>query len=237
MAAAAVVAAAVVAAAAAGTDRRRAAWPDTLPTMERLALVLLLCLPGCADRERSAFSSVPDRDDDDVGDDDDATAPGDDDDVGDDDDATDPDPCGAYTVSPEAPPVIDHGGSVGTLSYLFPAGCGTFGAMQELFGGWVDGAGNGLDVSATLADTPFGTLEDLVGRALPVDQVTPFVAELDLGTTRFLAPEDLGGVYLSTLVDGERWQACFYGHGGTWIEEDGDASVSVPDPLQFVCVQ
>ena len=200
-----------------------------------LLLPILILLAGCPDPERPSFPSVPDGDDDDVvGDDDDST--GDDDDsTGDDDDATDPDPCGEFLVSADAPPVWDHGGDVGEVTWLFPAGCGTAGEMQELFGGWVDGDGNGLDVSATLAGSLYGTMEEAVGRMMPVDAVEPFVAELDLGNRRFLPPTEMGGVYIAYFEDNVRWEACFYGHGGTWTEEEGTATVEVPDPLQFVC--
>ncbi len=192
-----------------------------------------LLVAGCADPERRGFSTVPDGDDDDAvfGDDDDTTATGDDDTAADDDDAVDP--CGPYTVSAESPPVIEHGGDLGTIAWLFPAGCSTSEDLRELFGGWVDLSGNGLDVSATLPGVQ--TMADAPGRAFAVGEVEPFVAELDLGTKRYLPPPGLGGVFVSTLVDGQSWQACFYGHTGTWTEEGGTATVQVPDPLQFVC--
>ena len=202
--------------------------------MRRAALlVLLMTLAGCADAARPSFPPVADPDDDD------STAP-DDDDAGDDDDSTAPDdddatfdPCGEFTSSADAPPVIDHGGDVGTIAYQFQAACSTSGMLRELFGGWVDPVGNGLDVGATFPDE--GILGEAEGRVFPVTELEAFVAELDLGEKRYLPPTGLGGVYVATFVDGTSWQACFYGHLGVWTEEGGTATALVPDPLQFVC--
>jgi len=197
-----------------------------------LFLILLLSAIGCPNTNQGGFAAVPD------GDDDDSTLGDDDDAVGDDDDSAFFDPCGEFTVSADAPPTIDHGGPVGTRAYEFPASCSTFGDLQEFFGGWVDGLGTGLDVSATFAGSPWPTLQDAVGQVLPVDQLTPFTAELDLGNgERYLAPEGLGLLFVAALEPDVSWQACFAGHGGVWTREGGEDTVTVPDPLHMVCVE
>ncbi len=195
--------------------------------------VFLLLLAGCPNTERSGFPSTPDPDDDDTPADDDDDA-ADDDDLGDDDDVVGSDPCGEFVVTADAPPLLDHGGDVGTIDWVFTASCSTYGELSELFGGWVDSSGNGLDVSASLLSTG-GTMADAVGQALRVEELDSFVAELDFGTTRFLPPPDLGSVYISSFEEGVSWQACYFGHGEVWTEEGGEATANVPDPLQFLC--
>gem|GEM_PF-3429188 len=184
---------------------------------------------GCGDR-------TPEEDDDDSAwDDDDAI---DDDDAVDDDDVGEENPCDGMDWTVSDPPTIDFGQFVGELEFNRTASCTPDGNLTQLFAGWVDRNPFAIDVLATLVDTPYPTMAELSGNTLRnEDFVHPLVLQLDVGDAphSYEAPPSGASVHLFDFVEGVRFKACVYDHGGIWRHTGSNEAIQVPDPLLFVC--